>query len=86
MLQQHASFGDDTGYLKDLLIPLQGTSPQGLGPVVTAVNKGKPVWCQDFQNDAATVPWNARAKAAGLAALAHPRASCWWQWQRKARP
>ena len=71
LLQPQASFGDDTAYLKDLIIPVKGHSPNGLGPVIRAINERQPVWCQDFQNDTATGPWRVRAKAAGLAASAY---------------
>lgn len=71
LLQPQASFGDDTGYLQDLRIPVQGLSPEELGPVIKAINERQPVWCQDFQNDATTKPWRERIKAAGLAASAY---------------
>ena len=71
MLEPQASFGDDTGYLKDLNIPLKGRSPDTLGPVIRAMNEQQPVWCQDFQNDPTTGPGRERAKAAGLAASAY---------------
>jgi diguanylate cyclase (GGDEF)-like protein/PAS domain S-box-containing protein len=71
LLQPQASFGDDTGYLKDLVIPVEGLGPDGLGPLIKAINGRQPVWCLDFQNDASTGPWGARAKAAGLAASAY---------------
>jgi diguanylate cyclase (GGDEF)-like protein/PAS domain S-box-containing protein len=70
LLQPQASFGDDAGYLKDLTIPVDGSNPRGLGPVGRAIRDRGAVWCQDFLNDAATTPWHARAKAAGLAASA----------------
>lgn len=71
MLEPTASFGDDTGYLKDLKIPVKGQSPDAKGPVIRAINERQPVWCQDFQNDPTTGPWRERAKAAGLAASAY---------------
>jgi diguanylate cyclase (GGDEF)-like protein len=70
-LQPQASFGDDTGYLTDLVTPIGAPGQHGLGPIIQAINERQPVWCQDFQNDAITEPWRAGAKAAGLAASAY---------------
>jgi diguanylate cyclase (GGDEF)-like protein len=71
LLEPQASFGDVSGYLKDLVIPVEGLSALLLGPIVRAINERQPVWCQDFQNDPATGPWRARVQAAGLAASAY---------------
>jgi diguanylate cyclase (GGDEF)-like protein/PAS domain S-box-containing protein len=70
LLQAQASFGDETGYLSGLSLPVHGHSPGGQGPVLRAIQERQPVWCLDFLNEASTPEWHARARAAGLAASA----------------
>jgi diguanylate cyclase (GGDEF)-like protein len=70
LLQPQASFGDDSEYLKDLFISVDGNNPMGQGPVGRAIRDKAAVWCQDFLNDAAMAPWHARAITSGLAASA----------------
>lgn len=65
-----ASFGDDTGYLKDINISVDADSPFGHGPTGTAIREDRLYWCQDFLNDPVTIPWRERAVSAGLAATA----------------
>ena len=65
-----ASFGDDTGYLKDIGISVDVGSLLGRGPTGTAFRENRPYWCQDILNDTATVPWRELAARAGLAASA----------------
>nr|WP_319564408.1 EAL domain-containing protein [uncultured Rhodoferax sp.] len=65
-----ASFGDDTAYLKDLMISVDANSPLGRGPTGRAISEKHPVWCQNFQTDPFTSPWHERAALAGLAASA----------------
>lgn len=60
-----ASFGDDLHYLKDIQISLDEADPLGRGPTGTAMREGRPVWCQDFQNDPATAPWHERGARCG---------------------
>jgi diguanylate cyclase (GGDEF)-like protein/PAS domain S-box-containing protein len=64
------SFGDDTGYLKELVISVDGHGPNGHGTARRAISERQANWCQDFLNDVATAPWHARGRAAGLAASA----------------
>ncbi|BCO29555.1 hypothetical protein MIZ03_4478 [Rhodoferax lithotrophicus] len=65
-----ASFGDDTGYLNNLMISVDVNSPLGQGPTGLAMSKKQPVWCQSFLHDPLTAPWHERAALAGLAASA----------------
>jgi diguanylate cyclase (GGDEF)-like protein/PAS domain S-box-containing protein len=65
-----ASFGDDTGYLKNIDISVDADSPFGRGPSGTAIRENQPFWCQDFLNDPANAPWHERAAQAGWAASA----------------
>jgi diguanylate cyclase (GGDEF)-like protein/PAS domain S-box-containing protein len=70
LVQPVASFGDDTAYLKDVMISVEANNPLGRGPAGRAVNEKQPVWCQNFLIDPATEPWHERAAQAGLAATA----------------
>lgn len=65
-----ASFGDDTAYLKDLVISVETNSPLARGPTGLAVSEKQPIWCQNFLSDPVTAPWHERAAFAGLAASA----------------
>ena len=65
-----ASFGDDTEYLKSLIISVDANSLLGQGPTGLAVSEKQPVWCQNFLTDPVTVPWHERARLGGLAASA----------------
>ena len=70
MVHPVAIFGDDTDYIKDIKISIDGDSPFGCGPTGTAIREKKPFWCEDFQNDPATAPWRERGGRFGLAASA----------------
>ena len=70
MLQPVASFGDDTEYLKDIIISVDADSPFGRGPSGTAGRESQPYWCQDFMIDPIAIPWHQRAARAGWAASA----------------
>jgi len=61
-----AAFGSGTEYLDDVAIVLDANDPLGRGPTGTAIREGRPVWCQDFQNDPMTTPWRERGAAFGL--------------------
>ena len=65
-----ASFGDDTGYLRDIAVTIAAESPFAGGPTGTALREDRPYWCQDFQNDPATLPWRERGRRAGWGASA----------------
>ncbi|MGB8378534.1 MAG: EAL domain-containing protein, partial [Rhodanobacteraceae bacterium] len=69
-LQPVASFGDDTGYLRQISVLVDPGSEFGRGPTGTAVREDRPYWCQDFQADPTTAPWRDHAARAGLAASA----------------
>jgi signal transduction histidine kinase/PAS domain-containing protein len=67
-----ASSGEGIEYLDGIEITTDANNPRGLGPVGTAVRENRPVWCQDFQNDPNTTPWQGRAaqyKWGAIAAL-----------------
>lgn len=64
------SFGDDTEYLKDLVISVDADSPFGQSPTGTAIRQVQPFWCQDFRNSPLIVLWQERAARAGFAASA----------------
>ena len=70
MVRPVASFGDDTGYLKDIDISVNAGSPFGRGPTGTAIRENQPFWCQDFLNGPVNLPWHERAACAGFAASA----------------
>lgn len=65
-----ASFGDDTGYLKNINVSVDADGPVGRGPTGTAIRENHLYWCQDYLNDPVAVPWRERATQAGLAASA----------------
>lgn len=52
-----AAFGAGIEYLDDLEISVDASNVTGRGPTGTCVRDGRPYWCQDYQNDPATVPW-----------------------------
>lgn len=52
-----AAYGNGIEYLNGIEISLDADNPFGRGPTGTAIRENKPVWCQDFQNDASTEPW-----------------------------
>jgi PAS domain S-box-containing protein len=70
MVRRAASFGDDSEYLKDVNISVDGDSPFGNGPTSSAIRKNQPVWCQDLLNDQVTIPCSERTAYAGLVASA----------------
>ena len=69
-VQPVASFGDDTGYLRQISVQADASSAFGRGPTGTAIREDRMYWCQDFQADPITVPWREHAARAGLAASA----------------
>ena len=56
-----AAFGAGIEYLDDLEISVDASNVTGRGPTGTCVRDGRPYWCQDYQNDPATVPWREAA-------------------------
>ena len=65
-----ASFGDDTGYLKDIHVSVDADSPFGHGPTGAAIRESQSYWCHDFLNDPVNIPWHERAVYAGFAVSA----------------
>ena len=65
-----ASFGDDAHFILDLEVSIDADSPNGNGPIGTAIRDSKPYWCQDFLNDPITAPWHEFAARAGVGASA----------------
>ncbi len=70
MVRPAVSFGDDAGYLENLNISVDADSPCGHGPTGTAIRENRPFWCQDFQHDSHTAPWQERGVRVGWAASA----------------
>jgi PAS domain S-box-containing protein len=60
-----ASAGGQAGYVEGIRISVDATDPHGRGPTGTAIREGRPVWCQEFMNDPATVPWRERGERYG---------------------
>ncbi|MFI3135158.1 MAG: PAS domain S-box protein, partial [Methylococcaceae bacterium] len=65
-----ASFGDDDGYLTDIVISMDAEHPFGQGPTATAIQENQPFWCQDFLNDPRTAAWHERGVRSGWGASA----------------
>jgi len=57
--------GSDSNYLQNIEVSASGDSPLGHGPTGTAVREKRPYWCQDFQQDPATIPWREQALIPG---------------------
>jgi PAS domain-containing protein len=60
-----AVYSDEIEYLNGVRISVSADEPHGLGPTGTAIRENRPVWCQDFLNDASTTPWHERGARAG---------------------
>jgi diguanylate cyclase (GGDEF)-like protein/PAS domain S-box-containing protein len=69
-LRPVSSFGEGTEYLEGIRISIDASQPSGLGPTGVSLREDRPVWCQDFQQDAATAPWHERALRFGWQASA----------------
>ncbi|MEO8332219.1 MAG: PAS domain S-box protein, partial [Gallionella sp.] len=65
-----ASFGENTEYLKDIIISAEASEPSGQGPTGTAIREDHPVWIQDFQNDPLLALWRDRDTHSDWAASA----------------
>ncbi|MBL0124406.1 MAG: PAS domain S-box protein [Betaproteobacteria bacterium] len=65
-----AAYSEEIDYLDGVQISVGADEPHGLGPTGTAIREDRPVWCQDFLNDASTAPWHARGARAGWASSA----------------
>ena len=62
--------GAAEAFLRDLVLSLDPSAPEGRGPIATAVRTGKPCIVNDFFADARTAPWHERARALGSQATA----------------
>lgn len=60
-----AWFGSGIEYLDGITISTDPNLPSGLGPTGTALREDRPICSQDFQLDAITAPWHARAENFG---------------------
>jgi diguanylate cyclase (GGDEF)-like protein/PAS domain S-box-containing protein len=69
-LRSVASYGCGTEYLAGIQISMNGNEIAGQGPTGTAMREDRPFWCQDFQHDPVTAPWQERGKNFGWAASA----------------
>jgi len=58
-----ASWGDATGYLKDIQVSAKDGTPFGAGPIGHAIRGNQPVWLDDFMNDPRTTAWRERMPA-----------------------
>lgn len=65
-----ARSGAGTEYLEGIVVSVDPELPQGGGPTGMACRTGRPVICNDFFGDPATVPWRERAHRAGFRASA----------------
>ena len=65
-----AAYGEGIDYLADIQISAAADSPLGRGPTGTAIRERQPVWCDDFQNDPASAPWQERSARFGWGASA----------------
>lgn len=68
--------GPRAGYLDDMVIPLNADKPEGRGPTGSALNQGRAVICNDFENDPRTLPWRDNGRKYGL------RSSASWPLRR----
>ena len=60
-----AASGSGTEYLESIEIRIDAGSPTGRGPTGTCLREGRPVWCQDYQQDPTTAPWHERGAQYG---------------------
>jgi two-component system, cell cycle sensor histidine kinase and response regulator CckA len=57
-------------YLAGIEISTDASDPAGRGPTGTALREHRPFWCQDFQHDPCTAPWQERGTRFGWGASA----------------
>ncbi|MEI8299748.1 MAG: HD domain-containing phosphohydrolase [Pseudomonadota bacterium] len=60
-----AEYGPGSGYVTGLNITATQGHLLSEGPTGSAIRSGRPVWCQDFQNDPSTAPWHERGAQFG---------------------
>ena len=56
-----ASYGSHLGFLDGIFISAHPDTPDGLGPMATAMRENRAVTVNDFLNNPMTLPWQARA-------------------------
>ena len=64
------AFGDGLEYLDNFHISTDPTNPTSFGPSGRAFHENKPYWCQNFQQDSATLQWQEKGKIFGWGASA----------------
>lgn len=64
-LKPVASYGEGIEYLENIQISIDADEAIGRGPTGTAMREDRPIWCQDFQRNPATVPWQDRSMKFG---------------------
>ncbi|GBG15393.1 diguanylate cyclase [Novimethylophilus kurashikiensis] len=69
VLRPVAYYGDGVDYLENLEIAIDTHMPGSSGPTGRAFREMRPVWCQDFRNDA-TLMWRERSEKYGWQASA----------------
>jgi len=63
-----ASFGDDTGYLRDICISASADSPHGHGPTGTAIRTNRPVWSDSSATPLDVSRWSTLRAGCGFTA------------------
>ena len=58
LLRFAAGYGAGADFLNGMPVSTDPSHPSGRSPAAIAIRENKPVWCQDFLNDPATVPWH----------------------------
>lgn len=65
-----ASFGDEMGYLRGIIVSARDTEAEGQGPTGRATRSGQPCWIDDFASDPRMAPWRDRAAQSGWKSVA----------------
>ncbi len=64
------SYGDEKNYLDNIRISVDPNDASGCGPTGTAIRENRPYWCQDYQHDPCTAPWQKHGARSGWGASA----------------
>ncbi len=64
-----AQSGEGADYLDGLRIALEADTPEGRGPVATALREGQAQVCNDIEHNPRMTPWRERARAFGLRSM-----------------
>ena len=70
LLKPVATYGEGTGYLKEIEVSVDADKPTGQGPGGRAYRELRPVWFQDFMSDPALNAWHGNAAKYGWRAVA----------------